>query len=85
MSVSGFRISQKLAESWARTFFLAIILAKNSLKIKVRALESANFQNCQNPLKTLKDYFLKTPFFKFQPIGAKNEGLGFFFSIWPLF
>ena len=60
-------------------FFLAIILPKNSLKIKVRALDSANFQNCQNPLKTMKDYFLKTLFFKFQPIGAKNEGLGIFF------
>jgi len=66
-------------------FFLAIILPKNGLKIKVRALDSANFQNCQNPLKTMKDYFLKTLFFKFQPIGAKNEGLGIFFSIWPLF
>ena len=73
----------KYLENWPSPglalIFLAIILAKNGLKIKVRALDSANFQNCQNPLKTMKDYFLKTLFFKFQPIGAKNEGLGIFF------
>ena len=86
ISVSGFWISRKLAESWARTFFFSHNFGQKQPKNKSVGIGLGQFSELLKSTQNNERLLPKDPIFQISAHWSKKwRTWNIFFSIWPLF